>query len=285
MKGRWRRPAAVAALTLAGAALAGVVGAAVFVWSGVYDVSVTSQHSQPVYRLLEQATQRSVRRHARDGPAPPSDLAARVPRGAVCYQAKCLQCHGAAGTAPADIGLSMQPLPGPLTDATARWDARELRWIVRHGLKMSGMPAWRYRLAESDQWAVVSFLQALPGLDPQAQQGLLAGAAGAAGCDGPVAGPAPSAGDADRGRLALHQHGCSSCHVIPGVTGADVHVGPPLGGIASRRLIAGRLANTPEQMVRWIRDPKSIDPLTAMPAVGVAEQDARDMAAHLARLH
>lgn len=69
------------------------------------------------------------------------------------------------------------------------------------------------------------------------------------------------------------------------MTGSDVHVGPPLRGIASRRLIAGRVANTPEQMVRWIRDPKSIDPLTAMPAVGVGEQDARDMAAHLARLH
>ena len=149
MKGRWRRPAAVAALTLVGAALAGVVGAAVFVWSGVYDVSVTSQHTQVVYRLLEQTTRQSVRRHARDGPAPPSDLAARVPRGAVCYQAKCLQCHGAAGSAPADIGLAMQPLPGPLTDASARWDARELHWIVRHGLKMSGMPAWRYRLADS----------------------------------------------------------------------------------------------------------------------------------------
>ena len=93
-----------------------------------------------------------------------------------------------------------------------------------------------------------------------------------------------TAPDPEHGRQALHQHACNSCHVIPGVTGADVHVGPPLAGIASRKLIAGALPNEPAQMVRWLRDPKSIDPLTAMPAMDVAERDARDMAAYLATL-
>jgi hypothetical protein len=61
-------------------------------------------------------------------------------------------------------------------------------------------------------------------------------------------------------------------------------VGPPLAGIASRKLIAGAVPNEPEQMVRWLLDPKEIDPLTAMPSMNVDERDARDMAAYLATL-
>ena len=154
---------------------------------------------------------------------------------------------------------------------------------MRHGLKMSGMPAWRYRLSNADQWAVVAFVQAMPSLDPQAQQAMLSAGTGGS-CTEPVAEPAARSGDAARGRLALHQHACSSCHVIPGVVGADVQVGPPLRGMGRRGLIAGQLPNTPDQLARWIRNPQAIDPLTAMPAVGVGEQDALDMAAYLSSL-
>jgi len=73
--------------------------------------------------------------------------------------------------------------------------------------------------------------------------------------------------------------------LIPGVVGPEVHVGPPLGGFAKRQLIAGSVANAPEMLVRWIRDPRSIDPLTTMPAMGVGERDARDIAAYLGTLH
>lgn len=91
-------------------------------------------------------------------------------------------------------------------------------------------------------------------------------------------------GDAARGQTALHQHACNACHVIPGITGADVHIGPPLAGIARRQLLAGKLPNTPENMVRWIRDPRSVERWTAMPDLGVSQRDATDMAAYLATL-
>jgi len=64
-----------------------------------------------------------------------------------------------------------------------------------------------------------------------------------------------------------------------------VHVGPPLAGIASRGLLAGKLANTPEHLVRWIREPQGVDPDTAMPTLGVDERDARDIAAYLGTLY
>jgi mono/diheme cytochrome c family protein len=268
-------------LTLVALALAAVLGSVFFVWSGAYDISVTGQHLQPVYRLLEKTMHQSVQRRARDTVVPDLGGAHRFERGAACYRAKCESCHGGPGVAPGDIGRSMQPLPGPLVDAAPRWSEAELHWIVRDGIKMSGMPAWRFRMSDDDIWSVVVFIERLPGMTPDAYRALPV-----RDCDR-EAEPALAAdepGDAARGRLALHQHACTACHVIPGVTGADVQVGPPLAGMATRQLIAGSLPNTPQHMVRWIRDPQGVDPKTAMPGLDVGERDARDMAAYLATL-
>jgi cytochrome c len=88
-------------------------------------------------------------------------------------------------------------------------------------------------------------------------------------------------GDPARGRVLMRTYGCQTCHTIPGVVGADGSVGPPLSGVASRSYIGGVLVNAPENMVRWIQNPKSVDPLTAMPNVGVTPSDARHIAAYL----
>ena len=88
-------------------------------------------------------------------------------------------------------------------------------------------------------------------------------------------------GDPESGRLLLHQFGCGSCHEIPRVAAARGKVGPPLGGIASRFYIAGVLANTPENMVAFIRVPEIASPRTAMPNLGVSHENARDMVAYL----
>jgi cytochrome c1 len=84
-----------------------------------------------------------------------------------------------------------------------------------------------------------------------------------------------------RGREKIRRYGCASCHTIPGVTGADALVGPPLTRIASRTYIAGVMTNTPDNMVRWIQNPRGVDPLTAMPNLGVSDADARDIAGYL----
>lgn len=112
---------------------------------------------------------------------------------------------------------------------------------------------------------------------------LLAGALMLAGCDERDTRPSLH-GDPAKGRIALTQYGCQACHVIPGITGSDVHVGPPLAGLASRTMIAGSLPNTPDNLIRWIRNPQAVDPQTAMPNMGVTEMHAQDMAAYLATL-
>jgi cytochrome c len=92
-------------------------------------------------------------------------------------------------------------------------------------------------------------------------------------------------GDPERGRLAIRAYGCATCHTVPGVPGADALVGPPLTSFAERSYVAGVLTNTPDNLVRWIRHPRQVDSLTAMPDMGVGERDARDIAAYLYTLH
>ena len=93
--------------------------------------------------------------------------------------------------------------------------------------------------------------------------------------------PGGVVGDSARGKIALTQYACQSCHLIPGVPGSMVYVGRPLSEMGQRKVLAGAVPNDQVGLMRWIRDPQSIDPHTAMPNMGVSERDARDMSAYL----
>lgn len=91
-------------------------------------------------------------------------------------------------------------------------------------------------------------------------------------------------GDPVRGAAVIVHYGCGACHTIRGISGADALVGPPLTGFASRTYVAGVLPNTPQNVIRWIQDPKAVDDKTAMPKLGVSAKDATDIAAYLYRI-
>ena len=261
-----------------------VLVAAIVIRAGLYDVSATREHTQFVYSLLETTMRYSVQRRAR-AIAVPSLAAPALARGAACYRDHCAQCHGGPGVAPEAIGTRMQPLPGFLLDAAHRWRPQELYLITRDGIKMSGMPAWGWRLGEEDLWSIVAFLERLPELSPAAYAAALEGE-GARPCvaaDDPdrLPGPLAAADRSQQARIALHQYGCIACHAIPGITGSDSHIGPPLDRLARRGMLAGRIANTPENLVRLITAPRSVDPQIAMPDMGVPDAHARLMADYL----
>jgi cytochrome c1 len=88
-------------------------------------------------------------------------------------------------------------------------------------------------------------------------------------------------GDAQAGLALLRPYGCASCHSIPGVRGSGGTIGPSLAGIGSRMYVGGVVTNTPANMIQWLVNPKAIDAKTAMPVVGVTEEQARDIAAYL----
>ena len=276
-----------AAATLAGAAVVGVLTGWLVLKSGWYHIGSTNQHWQVVHTVLEQGMRESVQYRARAIVAPPLAATARIARGAAVYRENCVQCHGAPGVAQQNFGQAMQPVPGPLVDATQKWQASELYWITRNGIKMSGMPAWEFHLADDDIWAVVAFMQHLPTLSAPAYAAITAPDSGmrqsmTAGVD--ATHQRHLGGDPKRGRVALTQYACNACHMIPGVTGSEVYVGRPLDDLARRKFIAGNLPNTQENLMRWIQDPKSVDPQTAMPDQGVSTRDAQDISAYLLTL-
>lgn len=115
---------------------------------------------------------------------------------------------------------------------------------------------------------------------------VLAGVVWLAACSSNQADSSPlPGGNAARGAQTITAMGCGACHHIPGITGADGKVGPPLDDIAERGMIAGEIPNSPENMMRWVLDPQAIEPGTAMPNLHLDDQEARDIVAYLYTLH
>jgi mono/diheme cytochrome c family protein len=92
--------------------------------------------------------------HARESAPPPLDDPAKIARGRALYDAHCVRCHGAPGVAPESFALGMTPSPANLASAAREWPPNELYWTIRRGLKMTGMPAWEFRLADDEIWAL-----------------------------------------------------------------------------------------------------------------------------------
>jgi mono/diheme cytochrome c family protein len=270
----------LAVLLAVAAAAAGA--AAIVLYAGWYDVSATEQHLAPTYWALDTGMRRSVQRRAAAIAAPPLDDERLVARGLVHFRQHCVQCHGAPGVAPEPFALGMAPAPASLAYTAREWQPAELFWVIKYGIKMTGMPAWAFRLSDDDSWAVVAFLRVLPTLSPREYRAIGDGE-GRVPALGREAEAAPEAPDPERGKTAIQQYACATCHRIPGIVGANAPVGPPLDGFANRTMLAGRLPNDGGNLARWLRQPQTLKPGSAMPDLGLTERDARDIAAYLLR--
>lgn len=261
----------------------GALGGAFMLLSGSYETAATHQHFALTHRLLETGLRISVSRSARSLAPAPTFTPAHLQAGAACFRDHCAACHGAPGIAPGAHALGMLPLPTSLVQASRDWSEPELYWIISKGVRMTGMPAWEYRLSAASRWSVVAFLQAMPALDAAGWQ-RLAATAPADACTG-ATGRADLATERDppdeMSAVSLRQYGCTGCHQIDGVVGPAMHVGPPLTDWRSRRYIAGMLPNNVPNLARFIEDPDSISPGTLMPDLGVPAEQARHMARYL----
>jgi mono/diheme cytochrome c family protein len=151
---------------LIGAAIALAViiplAAFAFIKSGIYDVAASNPHSKFTEWLTHETMIHSVRRHARSIVAPASAGSAQVRRGFCEYETHCVACHGAPAVARERWVSGMEPSPPYLLDATQRFKPRELFWIAKNGIKMTGMPAWRNSMSDAELWDVVAFMEARP---------------------------------------------------------------------------------------------------------------------------
>ncbi len=148
----------------AGAALAAAITFGSVVWGGVVTVAGTDPHYAPVQWMLETTMRSSVRHHAADVEVPTGiDLQdpELAERAFGHYSVACTPCHGAPGVDAAPW-LVLNPPAEPLVETADQWNDAELYWIVKHGIKMTGMPALGPTHGEDDLWAIAAFVRQLP---------------------------------------------------------------------------------------------------------------------------
>jgi mono/diheme cytochrome c family protein len=161
-----------AALMLGVALLLLAGGAVLFVESGVYNIGADDHHTKPVLAIIEQLRERSIAVRVRAEVyevTEPEGIAA----GARRYAVLCAGCHLAPGILKSDIRLGMYPHPPSLAQG-GELESRRAFWIVKHGIKMSAMPAWGKTLDDREIWDVVSFLRKMPGMTPESYQRITA---------------------------------------------------------------------------------------------------------------
>lgn len=163
-------------LALSALAGLGAVAAAGFVWSGVYNVAADDPHTRPVYALTEALRKRSIKARASKLQVPALNDPARIAQGAGNYEAMCTGCHLKPGTAGTELSRGLYPAPPDLTRQTV--DAAEAFWVIKHGIKASGMPAWGKSMGDEYIWNMVAFVQELPKLDAAQYQALVARSGG-----------------------------------------------------------------------------------------------------------
>lgn len=158
----------------------------VFVYSGIYPMGADVPHNKLTYRLLETVREQSIGRASRDIAVPPLADPELLLAGGADYNDMCVACHLKPGKVQSDMSIGLYPVPpnlskredehGHADDAHGdpEQSSRRQFWIIKHGIKASGMPAWGPTHDDQRIWAMVAFLQKLPELTPDQYQILTA---------------------------------------------------------------------------------------------------------------
>ena len=254
-----------------------IVGFAVLL-SGSYSTAATKQHFGITYKILDIGLHFSVRSGAASIEEPELGGEDMIRVGFACYRQHCEVCHGAPGISRADAGKGMLPAPTSLTQTALEWPAAHLYYVTKYGIRMTGMPAWAFRMSDHGLWATVAFLKHMPQLARHEYEQWVASHENLECPRNTEAAPVYTK---ERGQTVLRQYACENCHLIEDMVGPDIHIGPPLTDWSKRKYIAGVLPNTKENLVRWITAPHEVSPATLMPDLGVSPAHAREMAVYL----
>ncbi len=159
---RLGRIAAWTAVAFAGLALVAVIVA----WSGLVNIAASRGHWAIAEWFLAFGMRRSVEVRAMAIEAPPLDNPDLVILGAGHFHGGCMFCHGAPGIPVSPIAHHMLPPPPDLATSLRPWSDAELFWIVKHGIKYTGMPGWVALERNDEIWPVVAFLKEMPKIEP-----------------------------------------------------------------------------------------------------------------------
>jgi mono/diheme cytochrome c family protein len=144
-----------------------VLGGLMLIYSGTYNVAATEPHWTLTHWIVGVTKLRSIKAHAAGISAPPNlSDDGEVAEGIEHFAAHCVICHGAPGVPRGDIALRLYPSPPDLTGVSETYGPGELFWIVKNGIKATGMPAWRDH-SDDELWTIVAFLRKLPAISAQ----------------------------------------------------------------------------------------------------------------------
>jgi cytochrome c553 len=216
------------------AAVLGLVAAAVgmlVVISGIVPIKASSGHWTITQAFLQFAKRRSVATHTLTIKVPPLDEHRLIVTGATHYDFGCRPCHGSPALTQPTIAAKMLPRPPDLRESIARYDPAEMFYIVKHGIKLTGMPAWPAQERDDEVWAMVAFLRRLPALSSQGYQEL-------AGTLKPVASAEPLEDlVVDARPPSAVTESCGRCHGVDGL-GRGHGAFPRLAGQRAEYLLA-----------------------------------------------
>lgn len=150
-----------------------VLGAGVFVWSGIYNPGADSPHWKITSALMQATRARSVEQHAAAITLPANlNDPQLILKGAGQYAAMCTSCHLAPGMEDSELRPGLYPKPPNLSEVSV--DPRAAFWVIKHGMKMSAMPAWGMNHDDATIWSMVAFLQKLPDMTPAQYKDIVA---------------------------------------------------------------------------------------------------------------
>jgi mono/diheme cytochrome c family protein len=177
-------------------------GVGVFIWSGAYNIAADDPHWSLTTRLMETVRDRSIKARLSGIAVPKLDDESLIRVGAGNYDAMCAGCHLEPGEDDTELSVGLYPAP-PNLGRDRIDDPAEAFWAIKHGIKMSGMPAWGKSMEDEYIWGMVAFLQRLPGMSADQYHELVEAS------EGHTHGPAEAAVD---DHVTTHVHADGSEH-------------------------------------------------------------------------
>lgn len=181
----------VAGIVATLAVIAGIIVAVAY--TGSYNVAATEEHASFTRWVFDTTFRNSVESRASVEPVPAEISEAMIATGASEYKEYCQHCHAGPGAERAEWASGMRPRPPHLTEAAAHWETAEIFWLVKHGARMTGMPAFGPSHDDETLWGIAAFVEQLPAMTPE-QYAAIGGEGhghGEGGEDEPEAGPSP----------------------------------------------------------------------------------------------
>ena len=150
--------------------------AGIFIFTGVYNIGADAPHYRPIYMALEQLRDRAIKHHARNI-AVPRDLNSptRISTGAGLYTEMCTGCHLGPGVEKSEMSQGLYPQAPELARGQDQTAAEQF-WTIKHGVKLSAMPAWGKTHDDQLIWDMVAFVRQLPKMSPEQYNAAIASA-------------------------------------------------------------------------------------------------------------